>query len=139
MRFILRAAFWLCVVSLLLPAIGSFSGNDSSKTATLGATDAASAAFATVADMRQFCTRQPDACAVGARVGVALGQTAQAAAKMLYTLASEALVSNDADKSARDVAGKASQHTLTADDLAPEWRGPAKPKEPRGKHAPGNA
>jgi hypothetical protein len=136
MRFILRAVFWLGVVSLVLPTIGAFSGDDSGKTKAVGATDAASAAFATVADLRQFCTRQPDACAVGTRVGVALGQTAQAGAKMLYTLLSEALASGDADNT---VTGKVSQDTLTASDRIPEWRGPVKPNNVQGKRTPSNA
>lgn len=139
MRFMLRAVFWLGIASLVLPAIGVFSGSKDSRTATVGATDAASAAFATVADMRQFCTRQPDACAVGARVGVALGQTAQAGAKMLYTLLNEALASGDAGNSPGEVTGKVSQDTLTASDRIPEWRGPVRQKEMQGKRPPSNA
>lgn len=140
MRFLLRAAFWLCVVTLVLPAVGVFSGSDGgSRTAAVGPTDAASAAFATVADMRQFCTRQPDACAVGARVGVALGHTAQAGAKMLYTLVSEALATGSTGKGDREITGKVSQHTLTTDDLIPEWRGPVKPADSVRKRAPGDA
>ncbi|MEZ5785278.1 MAG: DUF5330 domain-containing protein [Xanthobacteraceae bacterium] len=139
MRFMLRAVFWLGVASLVLPAIGAFSGNDSEKTAAVGATDAASAAFATVSDMRQFCQRQPDACAVGARVGVALGHTAQAGAKMIYTLLNEALTSNGGDRTARDITGAVSQDTLTESDRIPEWRGPVKPKSIQGKRVPDNA
>lgn len=139
MRFMLRAVFWLGVASLVLPTIGAFSGNDSEKTTAVGATDAASAAFATVADMRQFCQRQPDACAVGARVGAALGHTAQAGAKMIYTLVNEALASSGADRTARDVTGAVSQDTLTESDRIPEWRGPVKPKNIQSRRAPSDA
>ena len=135
MRFMLRAVFWLGVVSLILPTLGVFSGGDNSNTANVAATDAASAAFATVADMRKFCTRQPDACAVGARVGMALGQTAQAGAKMLYTLINEALASNDAV----DISLKVSQDTLTASDRMPEWRGPVTPQVNQSKRTPNKA
>lgn len=139
MRFMLRAVFWLGVASLVLPTVGVFSGTNSSTTEPVGATTAASAAFATVDDMRQFCSRQPDACAVGTRVAVALGQTAQAGAKMLYTLINEALASGEAEKALRDLAGKPSQDTLTASDRIPEWRGPVRLKDTQSKRPPNNA
>ena len=69
MFFLLRMAFWLSIVLILLPT-GSTqrvqSGND------VGASEAISAASATVQDMRGFCTRQPDACSVGSQVAVSL-------------------------------------------------------------------
>jgi hypothetical protein len=131
MRFLLRTAFWLGIVLLLLPSLGAMSGSGTPKAPAIGAADAASAAFATVSDLRQFCTRQPDACAIGAQVGIALGQKAQAGAKMLYEFLSETLASTETDTAAREkaAAAKGSQHTLSQGDLAPEWRGTAKPRD----------
>jgi hypothetical protein len=131
MFFLLRMAFWLGLVLILLPTGSSeraVPGNQ------VNATEAISAASATVGDLRQFCTRQPDACTVGAHVATELGYKAQAGAKMLYDVLSEALASKEA---AKDPAmgtpkttgslgnGTASQSTLTPADLVPVWRGPA--------------
>jgi hypothetical protein len=147
MRFLLRAAFWLGVVSLLLPMLGSMSGSDRRQAPALGAADAASAASATLSDMRQFCSRQPDACAIGAQVAIAAGHTAQAGAKMLYEFLSETLASADPETPASGAAlerrdptlsgGVRSQHTLTPGDLAPDWRGPVKSKEPARRRTQG--
>ena len=41
--------------------------------------------------MSQFCERQPDACEVGSQAAVAIGQRAQAGAKMLYEFLNEQL------------------------------------------------
>jgi cysteine desulfuration protein SufE len=60
-RFLLRAAFWLSVVVVLLPASPSAPGPPGPR---VSATEAVSAANAAVFDMRHFCSRQPDACAV---------------------------------------------------------------------------
>jgi hypothetical protein len=132
MFFLLRMAFWLSLVLILLPT-GSTqhvqSGND------VGPSEAISAASATVQDMRGFCTRQPDACSVGSQVAVSLGYRAQAGAKMLYDFLTEKLASREAATPARTgsivkavqdktVPVNASQNTLTPADLVPAWRGP---------------
>jgi hypothetical protein len=87
MRFLLRLAFWLGVVLLLLPSGGS-------KT-DVSASDALSAAKAAVTDMRGFCERQHDACSIGQQTVVALGHRAQAGAKMLYDFLNERLGPGD--------------------------------------------
>ena len=78
MFFLLRVAFWLSIVLILLP-----SGDYQPKTAapSIGAADAIGAATAAVSDMSGFCQRQPDACEVGGQAAVALGQRAQAGAR----------------------------------------------------------
>ena len=88
MFFLLRMAFWLGVVLVLLP---SGSAQHATQSSDVGASDAVSAASATVQDMRGFCTRQPDACTVGSQVAVSLGYRAQAGAKMLYDFLTEAM------------------------------------------------
>ncbi len=146
MFFLLRMAFWLGIVLILLPT-GS---PQPAAVNSVGATDAISAASATVGDLRQFCTRQPDACTVGSHVATELGYKAQAGAKMLYNFLTETLGPKDTgsiagsgirsgkavmDRAAMDPGtfNKASQNTLTPADLAPTWRGPAARKD--AKHS----
>ena len=65
MFFLLRMTFWLGLVLVLLPfgsAQHSSPGNE------VSASEAISAASATVGDLRGFCGRQPDACTVGMQV-----------------------------------------------------------------------
>jgi hypothetical protein len=55
----------------------------------LNAIDAASAASAAISDLSQFCTRQPEACAVGSTVASVLAQRAQDGALMVYEFITE--------------------------------------------------
>ncbi|MBN8920981.1 MAG: DUF5330 domain-containing protein, partial [Rhizobiales bacterium] len=117
--------FWLSIAIMLLPAAPAPQGENGP---AMSATDALSAASATVSDMRGFCDRQPAACAVGAQALHAFGQKAQASAKWAY----DYLSTRNAGESGKDkiapvaVAGElASQNTLQAADRAPAWRGPA--------------
>lgn len=145
MFFLLRMAFWLSIVLILLPTGMSQPQPENN----VAATDAISAASATVGDLRQFCTRQPEACTVGSHVATELGYKAQAGAKMLYEFLTATLASKDSgtvgasrfgkpalDKAALDKAtmdqaafNRASQNTLTTTDAAPAWRGPAPRKD----------
>ncbi len=135
MFFLIRAAFWLSIVVILLPT-----GSQQPKsTPTLETGEAVSAASAAVSDMRQFCTRQPDACTVGSQAAVAFGYKAQAGAKMLYDFLTEALApaeTGSVTTAKRDVTFK-SQDTLQSGDLAPAWRGstPMPKPDPRSKHS----
>jgi hypothetical protein len=117
MRFLLRVAFWLTVVLVLLPSAGK---QPTPKT-EVGTAEAISAARATVGDLRTFCERQPEACSIGSQAAVAIGHRAQAGAKMLYEFLNEQLGPQPTD--AVGSTGKGSQHTLTASDLDPAWRG----------------
>src|SRR5277367_3377054 len=92
MFFLLRMAFWLSIVLILLP---SGTTQQAQPVSNVGASDAISAASATVQDLRGFCARQPDACSVGSQVAVSLGYKAQAGAKMLYEFLNEAMASHD--------------------------------------------
>jgi len=141
MFFLLRMAFWLGLVLVLLPS-GSVQPNASQT--EVGASEALSAASATVGDLRGFCTRQPDACTVGSQVATAIGYKAQAGAKMLYDFLSEALAPRETGSLTngtprggssakatpeKSVPERTSQNTLTPADLAPAWRGPAPRKD----------
>src|SRR5215471_2707931 len=89
MMFLLRVAFWFGVVLVLLPSGGAKDTPSAAQGSAISATEAVSAASATVSDMSHFCSRQPDACAVGAQAATVLGQRAQAGAKMLYDFLTE--------------------------------------------------
>lgn len=135
MMFLIRVAFWLSIVILLLPS-GKTEPVDGPQ---IGAADALSAASAAFADMRQFCTRQPDACDVGSRAAFAFGQKAQAGAKYIYEFLSEKLVASGSAPSrgteAPDgVLAKPSQNTLTPGDRAPPFRGVASRPEQVARH-----
>lgn len=164
MFFLLRVAFWLSIVVILLPTGHS---QQPAPGPQLSAVDAMSAAGAAVSDLRQFCGRQPDACAVGGKAAVAFGHKAQASARMLYEFLTEQLAPNDmaaTDASATGsiAARKASasvplpvaaprrsgsshsqqsrlqhwrsQNTLTPADMGVPWRGPARHSENRIRH-----
>ncbi len=78
--------------------------------AKVGATDAVVAAGAAVSDMSSFCDRQPEACVVGAQAAVAIGQRAQAGAKMVYDFVSERTIRTAATRAWRqDRLGHAAQ------------------------------
>jgi hypothetical protein len=157
MRFLLRMTFWLGVVAILLPRDESASRSN----VQISASDAVSAATATVGDMRQFCGRQPEACSVGSQAAAALEDRAKAGAKRLYEMLNQKLSSNDPDgvttaatsprnskviplppprpswhasqnpAPAPAPAQNASQNTLTPADQAPAWHGPVPHKDLR--------
>ena len=133
MFFLLRVAFWLTIVLALLPSGGA----QRSAQAKVGPTDAVVAAGAAVSDMSNFCDRQPDACIVGAQAAAAIGQRAQAGAKMVYDFINDRAShgsetgSVDKPKSGPKLAGvrtvpasPGSQSTLKDSDLDPVWQGP---------------
>lgn len=81
MGFLLRMAFWLGLVFVLLPTDKT---PDAATQPQIGAMEAVTAATAAVADMAQFCNRQPEACAVGGQAASMVGARAQAGAKKVY-------------------------------------------------------
>jgi hypothetical protein len=126
MFFLLRMAFWLTIVLALLP-----SGSSKPVGGGVGATEAVVAAGAAVSDVTSFCNRQPDACAVGAQAAVAIGQRAQAGAKMVYEFISDQMARSETGSVPEKTAARAaaglpdSQSTLRPSDLEPVWQGPA--------------
>jgi hypothetical protein len=130
MFFLLRAAFWLSIVIVLLPTPDSMKLPESN----VGAAQAVSAASATMSDMRQFCARQPEACEVGSAALTQFGHKAQASAKWAYEFLSaklgpqqSAAVKNEPRAVPADLDN--SQNTLTPSDAAPAWRGPQRQAE----------
>ena len=122
MFFLLRMAFWLCVVCVLLPS-GS---KTTSPEAKIDASEAVTLASAAVSDVRGFCERQPDACVTGGKVAVAIGHKAEAGARTLYEF-----VSKLREKSAfGEKPRPGTEGTLTPADMAPGWHAPV-PLPPR--------
>jgi hypothetical protein len=130
MFFLLRMAFWLGLVLVLLPRDKT---PESEKLPQVGASDAVSAATAAVSDMSQFCKRQPAACEVGGQAATVIGHRAQEGARKLYQIITDKRASDHtgsiggygvADGSPSEAA---SGDTLTLDDLQAEWQAPPAP------------
>jgi hypothetical protein len=124
MFFLLRMAFWLCVVCVLLPS-GS---KTTSPEAKIDASEAVTLAGAAVSDVRGFCERQPDACVTGGKVAVAIGHKAEAGARTLYEFVSKLREKSASGEKA--AARPGSEGTLTPADMAPGWHAPV-PLPPR--------
>jgi hypothetical protein len=125
MRFLLKMAFWLGLVLVLLPSGGS------QPAPKMPVNEAMSAAKAAVSDMRQFCERQAEACTIGSQAVVAIGHWRRPAPRCSYEFFNDQLGSGgdrvgDGDRqwhaNARPRRAPP-QHTLTPNDLAPTWRG----------------
>ena len=130
MFFLLRMAFWLGLVLVLLPREKT---PESEKLPQLGASEAVSAATAAVSDMSQFCKRQPAACEVGGQAATVIGQRATDGARKLYQI----ITDKKAPDHTSSISGgenieaplvlAAPRETLTLDDMAVEWRVPPTP------------
>jgi hypothetical protein len=147
MFFLLRLAFWLGLVLVLLPREKT---PDADKLPQINAQEAVQAATAAVSDMSQFCKRQPQACDVGGQAATVIGHRAQEGARKIYQIitdkpeSAEKAAGSDkpvvpakpvgADKRAPDHTGSidalaaedtpeddVSVDTLSAQDLATEW------------------
>ncbi len=130
MFFLLRMAFWLGVVCVLLPS-GS---KTTAPTERVNTAEAVTAASAAVSDVRGFCGRQPDACEVGGKIAVAVTQKAEAGARTLYQFFATKLAENRAATDKTVTGSVQGQHTLTQADLAPAWHA-AVPLPPRRQKA----
>ena len=118
---LLRTAFWLSLVILLIPAAPS---GDGVRPQTAGTGDAPTAAQAAVREAAGFCERNPRACAAGGAALAAFGK-AQTGARRLC----ERIGARLAGDGRRERPDAVSQHTLEPRDLEPGWRGP-EPKRP---------
>jgi Family of unknown function (DUF5330) len=134
MFFLLRMAFWLGLVLVLLPRDKT---PESDKLPQIGASEAVSAATAAVSDMGQFCKRQPAACEVGGQAATVIGQRAKDGAQKLYKIITDKKAP-ETDKKAPDHTGSiggadeaeytaAPRDTLTPDDMTVEWQVPPTP------------
>jgi uncharacterized protein DUF5330 len=141
MFFLLRMAFWLGLVLVLLPRDKT---PQSDKLPQISVSDAVQAATAAVSDMSQFCKRQPQACEVGGEAATVIGVRAQEGARKIYRSVTDKKTDDrksDADKKSPDHTGSigtpdkdepassdlAPRDTLSADDLAVVWALPTGP------------
>ena len=145
MFFLLRMCFWLGLVLVLLPRDRT---PESEKLPQISVSDAVTAATAAVSDMSQFCKRQPQACEVGGQAATVIGLRAQDGARKIYRSVTDKKADekkgddkkgddkkSETDKKSPDhtgsigpvempelAPGQAPRDTLTAEDLAAEWR-----------------
>jgi Family of unknown function (DUF5330) len=127
MFFLLRMAFWLGLVLVLLPREKT---PESEKLPQIHAAEAVQAATATVADLGQFCKRQPAACDVGGQAATVIGQRAEDGARKVYHMITDKRSSDHTDSIGGSdplPAGDITEDTLTSNDLAAEWHLPETP------------
>ena len=127
MMFLIRTAFWLMIIVLLLPT------DDQQRSEVYGTAQAA------VNDVATFCDRNPETCARGKDAFSVFVQKAQFGARMLMdliqdrtggggedTTQSEFMHSSEADSlvapASFDMGG--SQDTLNPEDREEAWSGP---------------
>lgn len=85
MGFLIRSAFWLSLVLLVIP----FGGRDGES--TVGAVEAFLAARAVVDDMSGLCERRPEACEVGRSALHTIGVRAREGARIAYGMLDDQL------------------------------------------------
>ncbi len=130
MFFLLRMAFWVGLVLVLLPRDKT---PESDKLPQVGASEAVSAATAAVSDMSQFCKRQPAACEVGGQAATVIGQRAQAGARKLYQIITDKRSPDHTgsisgiENTDTSLMAAAPRDTLTPDDMQVEWQAPPSP------------
>ena len=127
MFFLLRMAFWLGLVLVLLPREKT---PESDKVPQIGASEAVSAATAAVSDMGQFCKRQPAACEVGGQAATVIGQRAQDGARKVYKMITDKKPDHTSSIDTADdsvVTAVSPTDALTEEDMAIEWRLPRTP------------
>jgi hypothetical protein len=114
MFFLVRAAFWLAIVVMILPG-DSKSGQDAPR---VTAFEAITAARSAVEDLSQFCGRNPEACETGGNALHVFADKVRYSAQMLYGyFNSEAPAGGDTGRG-----------TLKPEDVAPAWHGRAADK-----------
>ena len=107
--FLIRAAFWLSVAILFIPADPE-TGTDAPRVTAI---EALVAAKATIADLSGFCTRNPDVCTTSDAAFRLFTEKAHNGVRMLYRYFGEA-----GDKT------EVERGTLNREDLLPAWHKP---------------
>ena len=127
MLFLIRTAFWLMIIVLLLPT------DDRQRSEVYGTAQAA------VNDVASFCDRNPDTCARGRDAFAVFVQKAEFGARMLMDLIQNKTGGSDVGAPAGQTEGSepgllfkpasfdasASQDTLNPEDREEAWSGPA--------------
>lgn len=119
MMFLIRTAFWLGVVIMLIPVEEDPAGQVAPvRMDVVGALEAAGAAQVAIADLGGFCERNPSACDIGERLATTFALKARTGARLVTEFIDDKLAGADAPAAV-------GHGTLTPADLEPEWRGPA--------------
>lgn len=84
MGFLIKSAFWLSLVLLVIP----FGGNDDGEP-SVGAIETFFAARAVIDDMSGLCERRPQACEVGRSAFHTIGARARESARIAYAMLGE--------------------------------------------------
>ena len=122
MFFLLRMAFWLGLVLVLLPMDKT---PESDKLPQIGASEAVTAASGVVSDMSRFCVRQPAACEIGGQAATVIGHRAQAGARKVYQIITDKKGDHTGSiGGAREPGAVAPTDTLILEDMKADWRGP---------------
>lgn len=122
MFFLLRCAFWIGLVLVLLPRDPKPDADANAP--HVGAADAVSAATSVINDMSQFCTRQPSACEVGSQAAKELGSRAQDGAKKVYKIITDKkpdTTGSLGDNADGEMPPMPRMDTLTDEDRRIEW------------------
>lgn len=130
--FLIRTAFWLSLVILLLPAEepARDGRQDVSLRSEVDAARFVAAARDTFSDISGLCQRNPEVCDVGGAALDTFVRKARYGANMVVRWLSDEAppAATPAERTARadvpDAPAPVPQNTLTADDLKPAWRGP---------------
>jgi hypothetical protein len=110
--FLIRSAFWLSIVVLLIPADPG-TGHEAPGASAINALAAARGA---VADLAGMCARRPEVCSEGGSALQSFGARAGTGAQWIYETIG-GLSASTAPPSTRG--------TLTPTDTTPLWRAPA--------------
>lgn len=85
MGFLIKSAFWLSLVLLVIP----LGGNDAEGQAAVGPVETFLAARAVIGDVAELCERRPDACEVGRAAFNTIGVRAREGARIAYGMLDE--------------------------------------------------
>jgi Family of unknown function (DUF5330) len=129
--FLIRAAFWLSLVIMLIPTGESNTGGSQASDSTdISAYEAISVAQTTVSDLAGFCDRNPQTCETGSAALKVFGQKAQYGARKLYEYIAEAN-SGGGHVGSRSIAERGAD-TLMPDDKDIPWDGPVAQAQTQG-------
>jgi len=109
MGFIIRCAFWLSLVLLIIPFGGSLGGGAEA----VGPIQAFVAVRGAMDDVSGMCERRPDVCAVGRAALSTIGYRAKESARMAF----EALEDNGDARQETVVAGKRPTEPLANEEI----------------------
>lgn len=135
MRFLLRTAFWLAVVIMLIPVDDEVAREVAvvQGETPISTFEAVGAARQALDDVGGFCDRNPDVCDLGSRLGTTFALKARTGAEWVTAWLDEELAAPVPPATVGGVAAPAAgepapgavpvEGTLTPADRAPGWAG----------------